>query len=159
MRNRAGLRDWLDAWNLPVAVTPKVKGIVDETAPNFVGVVGGMAADGLMCEALQRADLLIGFGLDPVEIDKTWHADLPIRYVLEAPNAWRRVPEGRGLVDHAQVARRPSLRQPARALGSPFDEFQRTRRELLAGRSETATRCGPATSSRRLPRRCRLKPS
>src|SRR5262249_19804555 len=34
------IRDWVNRWNLPVAVTPKVKGIVDETASNFVGVAG-----------------------------------------------------------------------------------------------------------------------
>ena len=68
--NAARIRQWVNDWDLPVAVTPKVKGIVDETIANFVGVVGGMAADDVMCEALKAADLLIGFGLDPVEIDK-----------------------------------------------------------------------------------------
>ena len=48
--NASRLRAWLDAWNLPVAVTPKVKGIVDETAANFVGVAGGMAADDVMID-------------------------------------------------------------------------------------------------------------
>ena len=89
-----------------MAVTPKVKGIVDETAPNFVGVISGMAADGLMVDALKAADLLIGFGLDPVEIDKTWHAELPIEWLLESPNAGGRVPDGVRLIDHAQAARR-----------------------------------------------------
>src|SRR5262245_28611720 len=64
--NAARLRAWLDAWNLPVAVTPKVKGIVDETAANFVGVAGGLAADDVVCGALQAADVLVGVGLDPV---------------------------------------------------------------------------------------------
>ncbi len=76
----------MNDWDLPVAVTPKVKGIVDETLANFVGVVGGMAADDVMCEALKAADLLIGVGLDPVEIDSTWHAELPIQWILEAEN-------------------------------------------------------------------------
>src|SRR5262249_3636715 len=40
--NAPRIRRWLSTWNLPIAVTPKVKGIVDETAANFVGVVGGM---------------------------------------------------------------------------------------------------------------------
>ena len=55
--NAARIRRWVSEWNLPVAVTPKVKGIVDETAANFVGVVGGMAADGVMCDAIAAADL------------------------------------------------------------------------------------------------------
>jgi len=40
--NADALRAWLDAWGLPVGVTPKVKGIVDETVPNFIGTVGGI---------------------------------------------------------------------------------------------------------------------
>ena len=59
--NATRIRTWLDTWNLPVAVTPKVKGIVDEAAANFVGVISGMAADGLMVDALKSADLLVGF--------------------------------------------------------------------------------------------------
>ncbi len=141
--NAERLRRWLDQWGLPVAVTPKVKGIVDETAPNFVGVVGGMAADGLMCEALQAADLLIGFGLDPVEIDKTWHAELPIRYVLEAPNALGRVPEGFGLVDHAQLLDALHEQPAPKRWDRPFEQFQRKRREMLTGRSETSDTMWP----------------
>ena len=107
--NAPRIRQWLNDWNLPVAVTPKVKGIVDETAGNFVGVVGGMAADGLMCDALKASDLLIGVGLDPVEIDKTWHAELPIHWVLEAANVGGIVPPG-------TRARRPRA-GPRRAAG------------------------------------------
>ncbi len=97
------LRRWVNGWQLPVAVTPKVKGIVDETLPNFVGVISGMAADGVMLDALKAADLLIGVGLDPVEIDKTWHAELDIQWVLEARNATGVVPANVSLVDHGQL--------------------------------------------------------
>src|SRR6185295_4607204 len=90
--NAPRIRRWVSEWNLPVAVTPKVKGIVDETAANFVGVAGGMAADDLMREAIDAADLRIGFGLDPVEIDSLWHAELPIHWVLEAENVGGLVP-------------------------------------------------------------------
>jgi acetolactate synthase-1/2/3 large subunit len=92
--NAARIRRWVSDWGLPVAVTPKVKGIVDETSPTFVGVVGGMAADGLMCEAIEAADVRVGFGFDPVEIDKTWHAELPIHWILEAPNVGGIIPAG-----------------------------------------------------------------
>ena len=84
------LREWLDEWQLPFAVTPKVKGIVDETAPNFVGVISGMAADGVMVEALKAADLLIGFGLDPVE-DRQ---DLACRAADRSGCSKRRMPPG-----------------------------------------------------------------
>jgi acetolactate synthase I/II/III large subunit len=134
------LRRWLDDWNLPAAVTPKVKGMVDETSERFVGVVGGMAADGLMCEALESADCLIGFGLDPVEIDKTWHAELPITWVLSAPNAGRRVPAGTPLVDHTELLDLLVAEPPPAAWDSPFRTFQDRRRGLLqgtSGRSDT----------------------
>src|SRR5262245_27736714 len=36
--NAARIQRWVGGWNLPVAVTPKVKGVVDETAANFIGV-------------------------------------------------------------------------------------------------------------------------
>ena len=62
-----------------MAVTPKkVKGIVDEAEANFVGVVGGMAMDRAMVEALETSDLLVCFGLDPVEIDGDWHVNQPV---------------------------------------------------------------------------------
>ena len=129
--NATRIRQWISAWNLPVAVTPKVKGIVDETASTFVGVVGGMAADGLMREALEAADLLIGFGLDPVEIDKTWHAELPIEWILEAPNVGGIVPTGSELVDHAELLDILVAQPPPSRWGAPFDDVQKRRRELL----------------------------
>jgi acetolactate synthase I/II/III large subunit len=129
------LRQWLNDWNLPVAVTPKVKGIVDETRANFVGVVGGMAADDVMCDALAAADLLIGFGLDPVEIDKQWHAELPIHWILAYPNVGGIVPPGVPLVGHAHlldalIAERPPATWPA-----PFREFQQKRLAMRDDRS------------------------
>jgi acetolactate synthase-1/2/3 large subunit len=127
--NTARLRRWIDAWRLPVAVTPKVKGVVDETAATFVGVISGMAADGLMCDALAAADLLVGFGLDPVEVDKTWHAELPIHWVLEAPNVGGRVPDGVDLVDHAELLDAFGPSAPA-VWEQPFGEFQQKRRDL-----------------------------
>ena len=134
-RHAPRLREWLTRWNLPVAVTPKVKGIVDETAPNFVGVISGMAADGLMVDALNASDLLIGFGLDPVEIDKTWHAELPIAWLLDAPNATGTVPDGVGLIDHEKVLDTLIAAGPPRTWTQPFAEFQNKRLDLLSGRS------------------------
>jgi acetolactate synthase I/II/III large subunit len=132
-KNATKLRDWLTRWNLPVAVTPKVKGVVDETAENFVGVISGMAADGLMVDALKASDYLIGFGLDPVEVDKTWHAELPIEWLLESPNATGHVPKGVSLIDHGDLldvlARTPS----PRAWDRPFKSFQQQRAALLSG--------------------------
>lgn len=127
------LRAWLDTWQLPFAVTPKVKGIVDETSPNFVGVISGMAADGVMVDALNAADLLIGFGLDPVEIDKTWHAELDIQWVLEARNATGVMPSHTHLVNHFQLLEELMAGRPPRQWHRPFAEFQDKRRDMLQG--------------------------
>ncbi|HEX4566009.1 MAG TPA: thiamine pyrophosphate-binding protein [Vicinamibacterales bacterium] len=133
--NTARIRRWLSAWNLPVAVTPKVKGVVDETGANFVGVVGGMAADGVLCDAIAAADLVVGFGLDPVEIDKTWHAERPIHWLLECPNAGGIVPAGVELVDHALVLGTLGVQAPPRVWTSPFKEFQDRRARMIDGRA------------------------
>jgi acetolactate synthase-1/2/3 large subunit len=136
--NAARIRRWVSEWDLPVAVTPKVKGIVDETHANFLGVVGGMAADGVMCEAIAAADLVVGFGLDPVEVDKTWHADRPIHWVLEAPNAGGIVPPGVSLVDHAAVLDALIAQAPPSTWPAPFKEFQDERLRMLNDRAESA---------------------
>lgn len=148
--NAARIRRWLDTWHLPVAVTPKVKGIVDETGPNFVGVISGMAADGLMVDALKASDLLIGFGLDPVEIDKTWHAELPIEWVLEAPNVAGLVPAGVELVNHAALLDALAAEAPPRQWATPFADFQRRRRDLLTGRATSADTMWPGDLVRAL---------
>ncbi len=133
--NAARIRRWVSEWNLPVAVTPKVKGIVDETGANFVGVVGGMAADGIMCDAIAAADLVIGFGLDPVEVDKTWHADRPIHWVLESPNAGGVVPTGVVFADHAAILDALVEQAPPAKWPSPFKELQEKRARMLNDRA------------------------
>lgn len=134
-RRAEPLRRWLDAWQLPFAVTPKVKGIVDETSPNFVGVISGMAADGLMVDAIKAADLLIGFGLDPVEIDKTWHAELDIQWVLEARNATDVAPNDSPLVNHFALLEALMEGRPPREWGRPFASIQQQRTDLLKGQA------------------------
>jgi acetolactate synthase-1/2/3 large subunit len=125
--NAAAFRAWLDRWGLPVAVTPKVKGIVDETGPAFVGVVGGMAIDALLRETLAGSDLIVGFGLDPTEIDGAWHTELPMVWVLESAWATGVVPRS-GLLaaDHAELLRELGDEPPGAWAGA-FDETRTTR--------------------------------
>lgn len=126
----ADLRSWLDLWNLPVAVTPKIKGIVDETAPNFVGVVSGMAIDNIMVEAIKSADLLVGFGFDPVEVDKQWHATCPMLSVIDAPLALGVIPHSNVIISEfaSLLARLTELDAP-RKWG---DQFAETKSKRLA---------------------------
>jgi acetolactate synthase-1/2/3 large subunit len=125
------LRRWLEAWQLPFAVTPKVKGLLDETSPNFVGVISGMAADGVMVEALNAADLRIGFGLDPVEIDKTWHAELDIQWVLETRNATGSLPADTALITHSSLLDALLDGAAPKQWTTPFARFQQERADLL----------------------------
>src|SRR5262249_32257727 len=129
---------WLRAWNLPVAVTPKVKGIVDETSASFVGVAGGMAADAVLCDAIAAADLVVGFGLDPVEVDKTLHAEGPIHWVLESATAVGLVPPGIMLVSHAALLDVLLDHAPPAAWPAPFKAFQDRRARLLTDRTAAA---------------------
>ncbi len=68
----------LDRLQCPFLVTPKVKGIVSEDHPLFLGVASGMAIDRDILETIRAADLVIAIGFDPVECDKTWFATTEI---------------------------------------------------------------------------------
>ena len=72
------IRALLDRLQCPFLVTPKVKGIVAEDHPLFLGVASGMAIDRDIVETIHAADLIVGIGFDPVECDKTWFAKTKI---------------------------------------------------------------------------------
>lgn len=133
VRIATALRHWLNAWGLPVAVTPKIKGIVDETADNFVGVVGGMAIDNTLMEAINDADLIVGFGLDPVEIDKQWHIQRPIVWVLDAPLTMNVVPNDNLLVtDYAALLDCLGAIAAPRSWDYSFEGIRRKRADIYA---------------------------
>jgi acetolactate synthase-1/2/3 large subunit len=109
-----------------------------------------MAADGLVCEALAASDLLIGLGLDPVEVDKTWHAELPIHWLLESANVGGRLPSGVTLVDHAQLLDALMAEPAPTRWPAPFQAFQDKRRSLLNDRTESAGTMWPGDIIRAL---------
>jgi acetolactate synthase-1/2/3 large subunit len=69
------LLGWLSATGIPVAVTPKAKGLVPETHPLFLATCTGMAGDRLFTEFLAGTDLLVGIGFDPVEAIRPFYAE------------------------------------------------------------------------------------
>jgi acetolactate synthase-1/2/3 large subunit len=71
-RTAEPLARFLAASGFPFFMTPKAKGIVDEADPRFIGIASGMAGDEVVLRVMQRCDLLIGVGFDPVECDKDW---------------------------------------------------------------------------------------
>jgi len=74
---------WLEATGIPVAVTPKAKGLVPEDHPLFVATSTGMAGDTLFVELLRETDLLIGLGFDPVEAIRTFYTERPLLSIAE----------------------------------------------------------------------------
>jgi len=68
----------IDRLQCPFLVTPKVKGIVSEDHPLFLGVASGMAIDRDIFETIRASDLVLAIGFDPVECDKTWFAKTEI---------------------------------------------------------------------------------
>jgi acetolactate synthase-1/2/3 large subunit len=85
-----------------------------------------------------------------VEIDKTWHAELPIHWVLEAPNVGGIVPSGTKLVDHAQILNALVERRPASARPGAFGEFQQKRGGMLNDRSDASGTMWPGDIVRAL---------
>jgi acetolactate synthase-1/2/3 large subunit len=68
------VRALIDKLGAPFLVTPKVKGIVPEDHPLFLGVASGMAIDRDVVATIRAADLILAIGFDPVECDKDWFA-------------------------------------------------------------------------------------
>jgi acetolactate synthase-1/2/3 large subunit len=74
---------WVEATGIPIAVTPKAKGLVPEDHPLFVATSTGMAGDTLFAELLQETDLLIGIGFDPVEAIRTFYVNRPFLSIAQ----------------------------------------------------------------------------
>jgi acetolactate synthase-1/2/3 large subunit len=74
---RPALLRWIEATGIPVAATPKAKGLVPEDHPLFLATCTGMAGDTLFVELLRETDLLIGIGFDPVEAIRTFYTERP----------------------------------------------------------------------------------
>jgi acetolactate synthase-1/2/3 large subunit len=121
----------LESWPLPYGATPKAKGIVDERGPLFVGTFGGMAIDDLMVEAVEASDLIVGFGLDPVEIDKAWHTGPSVTWVLESQCATGLAPDGALFTDHIAMLERLAVTAPPRAWADALGSMRQGRRSVF----------------------------
>lgn len=68
----------VDAWQTPVAVTPKAKGHFPESHPLFAGCFTAYG-DLPLRQALAECDLIIGAGLDAVDfVTSTWEINAPV---------------------------------------------------------------------------------
>lgn len=125
--NAPSLRTWLERWQLPVLVTPKAKGLVDDASPRFLAVADGAGLLQPVEEAVRRADVLVAIGLDPVELIRTWHADLPIVWVKEPTSA---VGNSNGevlLTDHSQLFSALQELEPPVLWQDAFDDIRKAR--------------------------------
>ena len=90
MKVQPALLRWVGTTGIPIATTPKAKGLVPENHPLFVATSTGMAGDTLFVELLQQTDLLIGIGFDPVEAIRTFYTERPLLSIAEYSLADRR---------------------------------------------------------------------
>ena len=67
------LRAFVETFNVPVITTYKVKGLLAEDHPMALGGAGlSPKADAILLPLVQRADLIIGLGYDPIEMRTGW---------------------------------------------------------------------------------------
>lgn len=67
-----------EAWQVPVAVTPKIKGHFPEDHSLYAGCFSAYG-DGALRRALDEADLILGVGLDSVDfVTSTWPTETPV---------------------------------------------------------------------------------
>ncbi len=82
------INEFLIESGIPFAVTPQGKGVADESAPNFVGVVASAVGDAPIVEMLQASDCILGLGFDAVESGQSWHQHTPIHSLANAPTSY-----------------------------------------------------------------------
>jgi acetolactate synthase-1/2/3 large subunit len=81
----SGLRDLVAGSTVPVLTTYKAKGVVPETGPNAAGIATGATIEAPL---LLAADLVLGVGLDPVElIPAPWPYTVPVVLLGTWPTA------------------------------------------------------------------------
>ncbi|WP_147114829.1 thiamine pyrophosphate-binding protein [Tateyamaria sp. syn59] len=67
------LKDFVETFNVPVITTYKAKGLLPEDHPLALGGAGlSPKADNVLLPLVQRADLIIGLGYDPIEMRTGW---------------------------------------------------------------------------------------
>lgn len=78
--------------NIPIMVTPKIKGLIAEDHPLFLGTIE-MLGTNYLYKLIEESDLLVGIGFDAVELDRPWPADhVPMLHIDEFYNTNRYFP-------------------------------------------------------------------
>jgi acetolactate synthase-1/2/3 large subunit len=86
---RAGVRELVvkiaERHRTPVVLTPMAKGMISEDHPSYAGVLAH-ALGNEVGRTHQQADLVVGIGFDPVELNyEDWIPDVPLVHIDTAP--------------------------------------------------------------------------
>lgn len=86
---RAGVRDLIieiiEKFKIPVVLTPMAKGMVPEDHPSYAGVLAH-ALGNQVGITHQQADLVVGIGFDPVELNyEDWMPEVPLVHLDTVP--------------------------------------------------------------------------
>ncbi len=108
----AAVREFCRDRDVPGLVTYKGKGVIPDASPQFAGVVTNSAIE---ASILEEADLLIGVGLDPVELlARPWPYSAPVIDISPVHHPDGQLPV-RGRMDVGPIE---GLRRVASALGA-----------------------------------------
>ncbi len=80
-----------EEWSIPVIDSPKSKGVFREDHPLFLGTIE-MLGTAKLYELIDRSDLILMVGFDPVEFDQEWTATAEVIHIGELPNDDRHYP-------------------------------------------------------------------
>jgi acetolactate synthase-1/2/3 large subunit len=89
LQNAEMINKFIEKTQIPVMATPKAKGVISESNPLYLATAAGMAGDRVIMEFLEKVDLLVGIGFDPVESDKIWHKEKKLLSIDTASTADR----------------------------------------------------------------------
>ncbi len=81
----AALRNLAEEWGIPVIVSPKAKGVFREDHALFLGTIE-MLGTAKLYEYIDRSDLVLMIGFDPVEFDRDWTATAKVIHIGALPN-------------------------------------------------------------------------
>ncbi|MFW2368611.1 MAG: thiamine pyrophosphate-binding protein [Desulforhopalus sp.] len=75
----------LEKFKIPVVLTPMAKGMVPETHPSYAGILAHALANHVG-KTHQQADLIVGIGFDPVELNyEDWIPQVPLLHIDTMP--------------------------------------------------------------------------
>ena len=81
----ASLRRLAEAWSIPVIDSPKSKGVFREDHPLFLGTIE-MLGTAKLYELIDKSDLVLMVGFDPVEFDRDWAVKAEVVHIGPLPN-------------------------------------------------------------------------